>query len=189
MDNKKVKSALESMMFVWGEPLDYKIAAEILGIEKKTVYECFLELQKEYDSKGINIKETNKKFQFCTQINNYDYIEKLCSPVKERKLSQSALEVLAIVAYKQPITKAEIDSIRGVKSVRVLESLTSKGFIEEKGRDDKIGKPILYGTTDYFLIRFGFKNLNELPDIDEIETVIRQEEEVEQMMLELGEAL
>ncbi|MCG8484631.1 MAG: SMC-Scp complex subunit ScpB [Clostridia bacterium] len=189
-DNKTIKSILESMMFVWGEPLDYKMAAEILEMDKKLVYDCFLELKHEYgtQNRGVLIQETNKKFQFCTNIENYSYLEKLCTPVKERKLSQAALEVLAIIAYKQPITKAEIDVIRGVKSVRALEGLILRGFIEEKGRDDKIGKPILYGTTDFFLNKFGFKNLNDLPIIDEIEDVIMKEEEAQQMMLQLEEA-
>ncbi len=189
-DNKTIKSILESMMFVWGEPLDYKMAAEILEMDKKLIYDCFLELKHEYgaQNRGVLIQETNKKFQFCTNIENYSYLEKLCTPVKERKLSQAALEVLAIIAYKQPITKAEIDVIRGVKSVRALEGLILRGFIEEKGRDDKIGKPILYGTTDFFLNKFGFKNLNDLPIIDEIEDVIMKEEEAQQMMLQLEEA-
>lgn len=189
-DNKTIKSILESMMFVWGEPLDYKMAADILDLDKKLIYDCFLELKHEYGAleKGILIQETNKKFQFCTNVEHYSYLEKLCTPVKERKLSQAALEVLAIIAYKQPITKAEIDVIRGVKSVRALEGLILRGFIEEKGREDKIGKPILYGTTDFFLNKFGFKNLNDLPKIEEIEEVIMKEEEAEQMVLQLEEA-
>lgn len=189
MNNKKIKSALESMMFVWGEPLDYKVAAEVLECDKKIIYQCFLELQTEYYNKGIQIVEVDKKFQFSTSPINFCYIEKLYSPVKEKKLSQPALEVLAIIAYKQPITKAEIDEIRGVKSARVIEGLTLKGLIEEKGRDEKIGKPILYGTTDFFLQKFGLKSLSELPIIEEIEeAILVKEEEVQQIMLEFEEA-
>ena len=191
MNKKNIKSALEAMMFVWGEPLDYKIAAEVLECDKKIVYDCFLELKKEYEieDRGIQVVQIEKKFQYATTESNYSYIEKLCSPVKEKKLSQPALEVLAIIAYKQPITKAEIDEIRGVKSLRVIEGLVLRGFIEEKGRDDKIGRPILYGTTDLFLQKFGFKSLSDLPNIESIENVILYEEnDTEQIMLELKEA-
>lgn len=191
MNRSLVKSALESMMFVWGDPLDYKMAADVLECDNKMVYECFLELQKEYErhNKGIQIVEVDKKFQFGTRKENFSYIEKLYSPIKERKLSQSALEVMAIIAYKQPITKAGIEEIRGVKSLRVLEGLMLKGFIEEKGREDKIGRPILYGTTDLFLQKFGFKNLSDLPDIEEIENIITSDDdETQQIMLEFQEA-
>lgn len=188
-DNKKIKSILESLMFVWGEPLDYKIAAKILEIDKKHIYNCFIELKNEYtlQNRGILIKETNKKFQICTNIKNYEYIEKLCTPIKERKLSQAALEVLAIIAYKQPITKAEIDIIRGVKSLKVIDGLLLRNFIEEKGRSEKIGRPILYGTTDYFLNKFGFESLNDLPVIEEIENAMIEEDEVQQIMLQFEE--
>lgn len=183
MDKISVKSALESMMFVWGDALDVKAAAEVLGIDWKFIYECFKELQSEYEvqNRGIQIRETNKKFQFCTKPENHIYIEKLCTPVKEKRLSQSALEVLAIIAYKQPVTKGEIDSIRGIKSGRVMESLMLKGLIEEKGRSNTIGRPILYGTTDLFLKYFGFKNLKELPEIDEIENIIAQNDEEDEI--------
>ncbi len=191
MKRSAIKSALESMMFIWGEPLDYKTAADVLECDKKQVYDCFVELQNEYmmQNRGIQIIQIDKKFQFGTKKENYDYIEKLCSPLKERKLSQSALETLAIIAYKQPITKAEIEEIRGIKSLRVLEGLLLKGLIEEKGREDKIGRPILYGTTELFLQKFGFKNLSDLPDIEEIENIIsREDEEAQQMMLDFQEA-
>ena len=114
---KTIKSALESMMFVWGEPLDVKEAAEVFNMDKKEIYPYFKELQEEYEQegRGIVIREVNKSFQFVTREENIDYIERLCTPVKHKKLSQSALEVLAIVAYKQPVTKGEIESIRGIR--------------------------------------------------------------------------
>ena len=107
-----------------------------------------------------------------TREENADYIERLCTPVKARKLSQSALEVLAIVAYKQPVTKGEIEAIRGIKCDRVMEGLIKKDLVCEKGRSDAVGRPILYGTTDTFLKNFGFSSLKELPPIDDIEGVM-----------------
>ncbi|WP_312651796.1 SMC-Scp complex subunit ScpB [Aminipila sp.] len=171
---KTMKSAFESMMFVWGEPLDVKTAAEVFNINWKDAYDYFLELKQEYDQEGRGIKiiEINKSFQFVTNAENSSYVERLCTPVKEKKLSQSALEVLAIIAYKQPITKGEIDSIRGIKCDRVIEGLVKKELIQEKGRSSAIGRPILYGTTDAFLKHFGFETLKDLPDIENIESAV-----------------
>lgn len=171
---KKMKSALESMLFVWGEPLAVKDAADALDADKKEVYDCFKELQDEYEQegRGIVIREINKTFQFVTREENADYIERLCTPVKAKKLSQSALEVLAIIAYKQPVTKGEIEAIRGIKCDRVIEGLVAKELVETLGRSSAIGRPMLYGTTDTFLKNFGFTSIKELPEIEDIESVI-----------------
>lgn len=176
--NRTIKSALESMLFIWGEPLDAKVAAEVFQIPWKEVYDCLLELALEYEQegRGICIREVDKKFQYITRPENYEYVEKLCSPVKEKRLSQSALEVLAIIAYKQPVTKGEIESIRGIKSDRVIEGLTKRGIVEETGRSAGIGRPILYGTTDVFLQNFGFRNLEELPTIEDVGTIVSDED-------------
>ena len=171
---KAMKSAFESMLFVWGEPLDVKAAADVFDISKQEAYDLFKELQAEYEQegRGIVIREINKAFQFATREENADYIERLCTPVKARKLSQSALEVLAIVEYKQPVTKGEVEAIRGIKCDRVMEGLMKKDLVCEKGRSDAVGRPILYGTTDTFLKNFGFSSLKELPPIDDIEGVM-----------------
>lgn len=175
---KTIKSAIESMMFVWGEPLNIKEIAEIFNIEKKEIYNYCKELQQEYqqEGRGIVIKEVNKSFQFVTREENLGYIERLCTPVKHKKLSQSALEVLAIVAYKQPVTKGEIEAIRGIRCDRVIEGLTKKNLVVDVGRSDAVGRPILYGTTDEFLKQFGFETLKELPGIDDIEGVLAEDD-------------
>lgn len=167
---KTIKSAFESMMFVWGEPLDVKVAAELFNINWKDAYDYFLELKEEYEQegRGLQIRETNKMFQFVTNADNVEYIERLCTPIKEKRLTQQALEVLAIIAYKQPVTKGEIESIRGIKCDRVIEGLTKKDLIIEVGRSNAIGRPILYGTTNSFLRHFGFTTIKELPDIEDI---------------------
>ena len=162
------------MMFVWGEPLDVKLAAEIFNISRQEAYGHFKELQSEYEQegRGLQIREINRSFQLVTKPENTEYIEKLCTPVKRRRLTQSALEVLAIVAYKQPVTKGEIEAVRGIRCDRVLDGLKKKDLVTELGRSSAIGRPILYGTTDSFLKNFGFTNLKELPDIDDIEEVM-----------------
>lgn len=179
---KSIKSALESVLFVWGDPLEVKIAAELFQIGIKEMYSCFKELQKEYDQKGrgLMIREIDKSFQLCTRPENHVYIERLCTPVREKKLSQSALEVLAIIAYKQPVTKGEIEAIRGIKCDRVIEGLMKKDLIGEKGRSAAIGRPILYGTTKSFLENFGFSSIRDLPDIDDIGSAISAEDEDEE---------
>lgn len=180
MSSKRtIKSAFESMMFVWGGPLDVKAAADVFHISSKEAYEYFKELQSEYEQegRGIVIREVNKAFQFVTREENADYIERLCTPVKARRLSQSALEVLAIVAYKQPVTKGEIEAIRGIKCDRVMDGLMKKDLVCEMGRSDAVGRPILYGTTDTFLKNFGFTTIKDLPPIEDIETTLGLEGE------------
>lgn len=174
---KTIKSAIESMMFVWGDPLDIKAVADIFNIDRNEVYACFKELQAEYEAegRGIVIREVNRSFQFVTRRENIDYIERLCTPVKHRKLSQSALEVLAIVAYKQPVTKGEIEAVRGIRCDRVLDGLEKKKLVAEIGRSDAVGRPILYGTTDEFLRQFGFESLKELPAIEDIAGVLEDD--------------
>lgn len=166
---KTMKSALEAMMFVSGDLLSAKDASEVLGIGKNEAIELFRELKKEYDEdeRGIRIREVNNSFQFVTDESQEVYIRKLCTPVKVKRLSQAALEVLAIVAYKQPVTRGEIDSIRGIKCERVLDGLISKGLINITGRSDGVGRPLLYGTTDEFLKKFGLETLSDLPDFDD----------------------
>lgn len=171
---QQIKSALESMMFVWGEPLEAGICAEMFDMDKADMTALFLELADEYDQegRGIAIRQVNKGFQFVTRPENGEYIERLCRPVKVKKLSQSALEVLAIIAYKQPVTKGEVDAIRGIKCDRVVDGLMKKDLICVKGRSEGVGRPMLYGTTDTFLKQFGFATLKELPEIEDIEGII-----------------
>lgn len=171
-DRKTIKSALESMMFVWGRPLDSKTCAGLLGVSVDQVVDCFLELKNEYEreGRGILIRRINQSFQFVTAAGNKEYIEKLCTPVKVKRFTQSALEVLAIIAYRQPVTKGEIDGIRGIKCDRVVDGLLKKNLIRAEGRSDGPGKPMLYATTDVFLKQFGFSSLKDLPEIGDIES-------------------
>jgi segregation and condensation protein B len=182
MNSKTIKSAFESMMYVWGEPLKAKQAGEVLDIDEQEALELFRELKDEYDQegRGLEIREINGAFQFVTREKNAEYIERLCTPVKSKRLSQSALEVLAIVAYRQPVTKGEIEAIRGIKCDRVMEGLVSKGIVEPVGRSQAIGRPVLYGTTDLFLKNFGFSSLKELPEIEDIEYAVSTDEEVQE---------
>ena len=169
MQNKKAAmSALESMLFISGEPLDVKSAAGALVEERKDVLELLEELKSENDEQqgGIRFRRINDSFQLVTPAENNVFIEKLCTPVRVKRLSQAALEVLAIIAYQQPVTRGEIDSIRGIKSERVIDNLLNKDLIKVTGRSDAIGRPYTYGTTDQFLMKFGFSSIKDLPDLD-----------------------
>lgn len=179
--NKGMKSALESMMFMSGEPLEVKDAAQILEAEKNVVRDLFLELQKEYEQegRGIRIRQVEDAFGFVTFDQNEVFLQKLCTPVRVKRLSQAALEVLAIIAYRQPVTRSEIDSIRGIKSERVIDGLTEKGLIEITGRSEGVGRPLIYSTTKEFLKKFGFKSLKDLPAVAEFEELRRSPEEAE----------
>ena len=177
--NKTMKSALETMMFMWGEPLEVKDAAEVLEAEKAEVRELFRELQAEYEQegRGIRIREVDDAFGFVTLAENDIFLQKLCTPVRVRRLSQAALEVLAIIAYRQPVTRSEIDSIRGTKSERVIDGLIDKGLIEVTGRSEGVGRPLIYATTKEFLKKFGFASLKDLPEVPEYEELRREREE------------
>ncbi len=179
MANKTIKSAIESMMLVWGEPLAIKDIADIFNVDKKEIYEACKELQEEYEQegRGIVIREVNKSFQFVTRKENLGYIERLCTPVRRRRLSQSALETLAIVAYKQPVTKGEIEAVRGIRCDRVLEGLMAKNLVTIVGRAETVGRPNLYGTTNEFLKQFEFESLKDLPKIEDLEGVLFEAEE------------
>ena len=169
------------MMFIFGYPIDVKLAAAAVGIDKQEALECFRELASEYEERksGIRVRETDNRFGFVTFEENYDYIRAITTPARERRLSQAALETLAIVAYKQPVTKSEIDSIRGIKSDRVIEGLVLKELVEDRGRSNAIGRPTLYGTTSKFLEYFDLKDLGELPELDD--------EELEEAIKSFGE--
>lgn len=169
---KTKKSALESMMFVMGEAIEVKDAASILETSREEIRELFNELKDEYEmeGRGIRIRQLDDSYGFVTNIENDVFIRKLCTPVRIKRLSQAALEVLAIIAYRQPVTRGEIDSIRGIKSERVIEGLYDKGLVEAVGRSEGVGRPVLYGTTKEFLARFGFSSLDDLPEIEELES-------------------
>lgn len=164
---------LEALLFVAWEPASVKRLAEALGLEPKFTQELLLELQEAYVGRGFQLVEIAGGWQFLTQPEAAPYIERLYKP-RAQQLSKAALETLAIVAYRQPVTRAEIDNIRQVKSDAMLAKLMEKTLVKEVGRLDAPGRPILYGTTQEFLAAFGLVSLQELPplaDIDENEEI------------------
>ncbi len=180
MTRERIKSALESLLFVWGDPLEAKTAAELFNMSPQEMTDILRELASDYEMRhsGLVIREIDRAFQLATDPGNDDFITRLCTPVREKKLSQAALETLAIVAYRQPVTRSEIDSIRGIKSERVLEGLMRRGLVEEKGRSGAIGRPMLYGTTRAFLALFGFESIKDLPQIEDMDSLLANSDQL-----------
>jgi segregation and condensation protein B len=169
---EKWKSIMEALLFAAGdEGLSKKQLTAVLEIGEEVVAEAIEELQKEYKKKqrGIELIEVAGVYQLTTKKKHAAYLKKLVETPNHSSLSQAALEILAIVAYRQPITRAEIEEIRGVKSERPLQTLTAKVLVKEVGRAEGTGRAILYGTTKEFLEHFGLKNIKELPPLPEKE--------------------
>lgn len=174
------KAIVESLLFAAGdEGLTIKQLMHVLDMEQLEVEQLVDELVKNYrkdKTRGISIIEIAGTYQFATKKEHSEYLKKLVESPHASTLSQAALETLAIIAYKQPITRAEIEEIRGVKTERPLHTLSAKALIKEVGRAEGAGRAILYGTTKEFLDHFGLKNLGELPPLTEKEEEFNQEE-------------
>lgn len=163
---------LEGLLFVVGdEGVTLKEICDILNIKEENAKELLINLKKEYesDNRGIKISFLGETFKLTTKKEHKEYYQKLVT-TKEDVLSQSQLEVLAIIAYNEPITRIEIDEIRGLSSAYIVKKLLSKDFIKVVGKSDLPGKPNLYRTTREFLDFFGLASLNDLPEIINIET-------------------
>ena len=163
-----IKSAIESMLFVSGEPLPLREISNNLELREKNVVEILQEMTTEYEdkSRGIRLISLDEAYQLVTKSENSEFVQKLLKKNKKHSLSQASIESLAIIAYKQPITRIDIDEIRGVKSESAITRLVERGLIKDVGRLEVPGRPILYGTTDEFLRQFGLKTIKELPSLD-----------------------
>lgn len=171
MDNTYLKGLIEEILYIWGEPIDIDDLSKIISdTNKNQIRHTLLEMIEERDKNdsGLIIKNFNDSYQFTTRAKHDIYFKKLVKS-SEKKLTTSALETLSIIAYKQPITRAEVDKIRGVSSQSTIDNLINRGLIAENGRLDKIGKPIIYITTNLFLKYFDIKDLSQLPEIKDIE--------------------
>jgi len=167
----RIKSIVESLIFISEEPMSLDRLCGILPeYDRDVIRTCILELQSEFASpeRGIFLAEIAKGYQFRTREENGDYVRRLIK-TKISRFSQSALENLAIIAYRQPITRAEIEYLRGVDSGGVIKTLLEKKLIKILGKKDIPGRPLIYGTTRHFLEIFSLKDLKSLPTLREIE--------------------
>ena len=166
MTDKNIKPILEALLFATNDPLTPKKLADLIkGADAKDVRQALIELKENYDEqgRGFTIQEVASGFQILSREDYGDYIRELHRTYAQARLSQAALETLAIIAYKQPTLRAEIEAIRGVGAGPLLRTLIDRGLVKFVGRADTLGRPALYGTTKKFLERFNLKSLKELP--------------------------
>ncbi len=164
-------SIVEALIFVADEPLSAKTLADVLAEDKETVEAAIEELAKEYDARegGLQIRPIAGGWQISTRAEFHEEIRTFLKTRPSAKLSLPALETLAVIAYKQPVTVPEILEIRGVQSASAIKTLLDKRLIISRGRKETVGRPMQYGTSKDFLIQFGLKDLSELPSIEDFE--------------------
>lgn len=165
MESERVKNILESLLFAARTPLSIEEMEKATLFPRELLVFCLDEISKEFLGKGIRILRVSDGYLMGTNPENVDFVEKILHPKEETSLSPQAMETLAIIAYKQPITRNEIESLRGVDSGWVIETLIAKKLVGDAGRSEALGRPYLYATTDEFMRHFGLNNLNELPPL------------------------
>lgn len=173
MNDLKIKSIIEGILFAWGDPVDISDLIKIFSISRQRLTDILLEMEEDYnkEDRGLRLVKVNDTYQLSTKPENYNYISGFVSTRNKKNLSNAALETLAIIAYKQPVTKIEIESIRGVKCDGTIKALQDYNLIEITGTLDRIGRPNIYGTTDEFLKKFGLSSIEELPKLEEDEQI------------------
>ena len=175
------KAILEGMLFIVGdEGTTIKEMSNVLGVSEEEVKKLLLDLKKDYEDKnrGLRISYLGNAFKLTTKEEHKEFYEKLVMDTKTTNLSNAALEVLAVIAYNEPITRLKVDEIRGVNSSQIIRRLLARGFIKVCGKDDTIGKPNLYKTTNEFLDYFGLSSKEDLPELIRNETIENDSEDL-----------
>jgi len=164
-ENLDIRSAVEALLFVAAEPVAPSQLATALAISPAAVETALKELEEAFQIRGLRLQRHAGRVQLTTAPEFSEAIERFLGLEATSRLSRAALEALAVIAYQQPVTRPQVDAVRGVNSDGVMKSLLSKGLVHEMGRADGPGRPILYGTTPYFLQHFGLNSLTELPPL------------------------
>ena len=189
MDTEKMQSAIEAILFTMGDSVDLSRIAATIECDEETTREILHQMMKQYEdaNRGIQIIELDDAYQMCTKRDTYEYLIRIAKQPKRHTLSDIQLETLSIVAYRQPVTRLEIEQIRGVKSDYAVNKLIEYGLIEECGRLDAPGHPLVFGTTEEFLRRFSIQSLDELPALapEQIETFKMEAEEEAKLTLKV----
>lgn len=189
MEIKELEAIVESILFTMGEAVEIERIAAATGQDEDTVRKIVRNMMDRYEDAdhGIQIIELDGAFQMCTKASMYEYLVKIAHVPKKHILTDVLLETLSIIAYKQPITKQEIEAIRGVKSDHAVNKLIEYNLVCEVGRLDAPGRPILFGTTEEFLRSFGIASLEDLPEIgpEKVEDFKLEAEEEIQLTLEI----
>lgn len=187
MENANKKAILEAVLFAMGDSVELSKLSEVIEENKETTKALLMELKEKYsaDDCGIELLELEDSFQLVTKPGTYDALVKIAKTPRKMTLSESVLETLSIIAYKQPITRVEIESIRGVSCDFAVNKLLEFNLICELGRKDAPGRPLLFGTTEEFLRSFGVKSLKDLPEIDTLRIEEFKAEAEEEIKLSL----
>ena len=184
---KTLQAAIEAILFTMGESVELSKIAKAIEQDEQTTEELLQDLMKKYESKnrGIRIIELDKSYQMCTKKEMYDYLIRVAKQPKKYTLTDVLLETMSIIAYKQPITKVEIEKIRGVSCDHAVNKLVEYNLVKELGRLDAPGRPLLFGTTEEFLRSFGVQSLDELPMLDQVQIEEFKQEAEEEMKVKL----
>ena len=169
MNREKLEAIIEGVLFAIGDAVSMDKLSEVVGVEKDKLIEIVTQMAKKYDedkNRGVRIIRLEDSFQLCTKTELYEYVRMFIERKGRNSLSNAALEVLSIVAYNQPVTRSTIEFIRGVNSDGSLAKLVELGLVDEVGRLDAPGRPVLFGTTEEFLRCFSISSLENLPEID-----------------------
>lgn len=188
MEKKKLQGAIEAMLFAMGDSVELGQLAAAIEQDKETTRKLIEDLMDQYraEERGIQIIELEQSYQMCTKKEYYEYMIRLAMHPKKPVLTDVMLETLSIIAYKQPVTKAEIEKIRGVKCDHAVNKLVEYELVRELGRLDAPGRPILFGTTEEFLRCFGVEGIDELPEIDPVRMEDFKAEAEEEVQLSLN---
>jgi len=187
MEIKKLQGVIEAILFTMGESVELSRIAAAIEHDEETTRKLIYNLMDEYEAenRGVRIIELDNSFQMCTKKETYEYLIRIAKQPKRYVLTDVVLETLSIIAYKQPVTKLEIEKIRGVKSDHAVNKLVEYGLIEEVGRLDAPGRPLLFGTTEEFLRRFSVHSLEELPTLNPEQMEHFKEEAEDEAQLKL----
>ncbi|HIW56513.1 MAG TPA: SMC-Scp complex subunit ScpB [Firmicutes bacterium] len=169
MDKEKLINVLEAILFASGKEVEIDFLLEKLQISRVAFEKALKSLQDKYSGDcGINVIKFKNKLQFATNPKYIDDVAEVLNPIREKELTKAMLETLSIIAYKQPITRLEIEEIRGVDCTYAVQTLSKMNMIEVVGKKDAVGKPLLFGTTDEFLKRFSLSDLSDLPSFESL---------------------
>lgn len=188
MEISRIEGAIEALLFAMGESVELGALAKAIGHDTETTRKIVRNMMLKYqaEDRGIQIIELDNAFQMCTKEIYYEYLVQMALQPKKAVLSDVMLETLSIIAYKQPVTKLEIEKIRGVKCDHAIYKLMEYNLVQEVGRLDAPGRPILLGTTEEFLRNFGVQGLEELPEIDPVQMEDFKAEAEEEIQLQLN---
>ena len=187
MEIKRTEAAIEAILFAMGESVELSRIAAAVGQDKDTTRRLLHHMMDRYqeEDRGIQIIELEQSYQMCTKSEMYEYLIRIAKQPKKHVLTDVLLETLSIIAYKQPITKVEIEKIRGVSCDHAVNKLVEYNLVKELGRLDAPGRPLLFGTTEEFLRSFGVQSLDELPMLDQVQIEEFKQEAEEEMKVKL----